>query len=760
MLAIGAGVQTLTYQVTPPLGATTTVAFEGNATFTDSVGKSTSVTITRATVAATVQRGVPSITLHPQPLVVALGATATFNVTATSTTPLSYQWQRNGVSIPSATDALLTLNNVTADLVGEYTVTVSNSAGSVLSQTARLTVTSLATISIAANGPASEPSTSSSLTVTRTGATDSALTVSYSVGGTAINGTDYQSLSGSVTIPAGAATVSIVVAPHDDNLPESDETVSLTILPNSAYAVATANNATLMIRDDDSLPSGSRIYEAKRAIALNTPNVFAAAPARDNGLILFGNFSGAVSVGGQALAANGAASDMFAVKLNSTGQAVWVKQYGGANEEAIASCAQHPAGGWVVCGAFRNTGSFGGSSLVSSGKGDAFLARLDEDGNVLWVRRAGGSSIDYGKQVGVDRGGNCFLFGEFTTSTTFSGSGATLNAVGTRFDLFIAKYSASGDFQWAKSGGGPEYDSVYCGAVDLGGNAYIGGIFEKQAAFGAFSFTGAGNPSDSDGVIAKLNPTGDVIWAKQFGQRAGDISTDAINFVTPTSDGSCFVGGTYQLEMVVDSQALPTQKSSTAFTGKLDSGGKVQWLRAISIDSIIGAYSSVDRGLATADGGLLVCGQYRGKLTFGSTSYTNMNTEAYRFFGKYDANGNPQWAISADSSGFGYVHFLGSAAGERAAFTAQFYRPVSLPGIRPITATENDTVYVELGLPDSTPPTNVKLTRVGTTLRFEWPSGKLQSSRAITGPWSDVANASSPFTTTVREVAEFYRLCE
>ena len=54
-------------------------------------------------------------------------------------------------------------------------------------------------------------------TVTRTGSTATALTVSYTVGGSATNGVDYQTLSGTVLIPAGEASATITVLPIDDN---------------------------------------------------------------------------------------------------------------------------------------------------------------------------------------------------------------------------------------------------------------------------------------------------------------------------------------------------------------------------------------------------------------------------------------------------------------------------------------------------------------------------------------------------------------
>jgi len=76
-----------------------------------------------------------------------------------------------------------------------------------------------------------------------------ALTVNYTISGTATNGTDYNSLPGSVTIPAGSATATISVQAVGDALAEGTETVVLTLASGSGYVVGTVDNATVKILD-------------------------------------------------------------------------------------------------------------------------------------------------------------------------------------------------------------------------------------------------------------------------------------------------------------------------------------------------------------------------------------------------------------------------------------------------------------------------------------------------------------------------------
>src|SRR5205823_6853699 len=86
----------------------------------------------------------PTITTQPASQRVSAGQRATFTVTASGTAPLSYQWQKNGTVIGGATAASYTTPATTAaDNGNQFTVVVSNAAGSVTSTAASLTVTTI-----------------------------------------------------------------------------------------------------------------------------------------------------------------------------------------------------------------------------------------------------------------------------------------------------------------------------------------------------------------------------------------------------------------------------------------------------------------------------------------------------------------------------------------------------------------------------------------------------------------------------------------
>jgi hypothetical protein len=91
---------------------------------------------------------------------------------------------------------------------------------------------------------------------TRTGSTSSSLNVQYSIGGTAINGTDYQSIGTSIVIPTGQASADLTIAPVVDGLAEATETVILTVLDDELYDVGSPADATVSIADSQGSSCG------------------------------------------------------------------------------------------------------------------------------------------------------------------------------------------------------------------------------------------------------------------------------------------------------------------------------------------------------------------------------------------------------------------------------------------------------------------------------------------------------------------------
>jgi hypothetical protein len=108
---------------------------KGNGWYVDTVSVTSTIIA-----CCTATNTAPTITAQPADQTVIPGTNVTFQVAATGPAPLSYQWLFNGISLPDATNAALTLTNVQVADAGTYTVAVSNAFGSVLSSNAVLTV--------------------------------------------------------------------------------------------------------------------------------------------------------------------------------------------------------------------------------------------------------------------------------------------------------------------------------------------------------------------------------------------------------------------------------------------------------------------------------------------------------------------------------------------------------------------------------------------------------------------------------------------
>ncbi|QXE24053.1 Na-Ca exchanger/integrin-beta4 [Richelia sinica FACHB-800] len=107
----------------------------------------------------------------------------------------------------------------------------------------------------ATDSSASESPNSGVFTLTRTGSTTNALTVKYTLLGTAINGTDYTNLTGTVTFAAGSSTATVTVNPTNDNIDELTETVTLNLGLGTGYTLGATTSATVNIADTDPLPT-------------------------------------------------------------------------------------------------------------------------------------------------------------------------------------------------------------------------------------------------------------------------------------------------------------------------------------------------------------------------------------------------------------------------------------------------------------------------------------------------------------------------
>lgn len=171
----------------------------------------------------------PVITVHPSSNVnVTAGQNITLSVTATSTTPMTYQWRRNGVNISGATSSSYTITNVQSGNTGAYTVVVTNSYGSTTSNTANIALADCSTPVITV-----QPTSSTTLTVGQQ--------YSLSVTATSTSSMTYQWRKNGVNI-SGATSSSY-------NIPtvQTGDSGTYTVVITNSCGSSTSNNASLTV---------------------------------------------------------------------------------------------------------------------------------------------------------------------------------------------------------------------------------------------------------------------------------------------------------------------------------------------------------------------------------------------------------------------------------------------------------------------------------------------------------------------------------
>jgi VCBS repeat-containing protein len=232
----------------------TTVTADNGAQFTVVVTSSAgSVVSNAATLTVTSAPVAPSITTQPASRTVAAGQTASFTVAATGTSPISYQWRKNGVNIPGATAASYTAPATTsADNGAQFTVVVTNSVNTVTSNAATLTVNTPVTIT---SQPADQSVTAgqtASFSVTATGTAP--LSYQWRKNGAAIGG-------------ATAATYTMPAAVTADN------GALFSVVVSNTASSATSNSATLDVTAAPVAPSITS-QPANRSVATGQPATF------------------------------------------------------------------------------------------------------------------------------------------------------------------------------------------------------------------------------------------------------------------------------------------------------------------------------------------------------------------------------------------------------------------------------------------------------------------------------------------------------
>jgi len=281
---------------------------------------------------------------------------------------------------------------------------------------------------------------------------------------------------------------------------------------------------------------------------------------------LTGQFHGTADFGPFTLSSFGD-FDIFVAKLDPEGNYLWVVNAGGTSYDFGHSIAVDGAGNACLTGDFYETAIFGTHTISSNGTNDIFAAKLDSGGNWLWAVNAGGTSLDEGIDIEVDNANNTWLTG-FIGGATASFDDTNLTSSGS-LDIFICKLDPNGNFLWATNAGGASADYGYGITVDGEGNGWLTGLFKETATFGTYTLASSGN---FDLFVAKIAPAGNFLWAI----KAGGSGDDCGDGIAIDGRGNAWLTGYFEETTSFGPHTLTSTGQEDVFVAKLGSGTPVE----------------------------------------------------------------------------------------------------------------------------------------------------------------------------------------
>jgi hypothetical protein len=348
-------------------------------------------------------------------------------------------------------------------------------------------------------------------------------------------------------------------------------------------------------------PSGELIW-VRQITGTDTESAFDIATDASGNSYVTGMFDETASFDGQSITANGD-YDGFIAKYDPAGNILWAESFGGVGPENGAAVTIAENGDIVVAGAFTLSASFGNITLTSQGQSDIFLARYDQQGNVLWARRYGGAGSDYPKDINT-REGAIHVTGAFQSTANFDQNAIT--SLG-HYDAFVAKFDGDGNNIWCQRGGSNNSLIVEAGnsiTTNTAGIIYICGTSGGTSTFGTHSFTSTAGGDYSDAFAAAYDQNGECLWLRH----GGGIVADGATSIMIDDAGRAIITGSYNFEASFDQLTLPIiGQSANIFMACYDSSGTLQWLKSAG-----GGWGpDAGRGICTDhNGGLYLAGSF------------------------------------------------------------------------------------------------------------------------------------------------------
>jgi len=323
--------------------------------------------------------------------------------------------------------------------------------------------------------------------------------------------------------------------------------------------------------------------------------------------------------------------DAFVAKFNSSGALVWNTFLGSASDDYGHGIAVDASGNVYVTG---YSGATWGSPVNPSGGAEAFVAKLNSSGALVWNTFLGGSGLDYGNGIAVDGSGNVYVTG-YSAETW----GSPLRSFsGYKDDAFAAKLNSSGGLTWNTFLGGSGSDYGNGITVDGSGNVYVTGTSSATWGSPVLSYIGGG----SDSFAVKLNSSGGLTWNTFLGGSDYDMG----NGIAVDGSGNVFVTG--DSYWTWGSPVRAYIQSLDAFAAKLNSSGGLTWNTFLG-----GGGDDYGYGIMVDTSGIIYVTGYSGASWGTPVNPYSGGTDA--FVARCDSSGALAWNTFLGSANFDYA---------------------------------------------------------------------------------------------------------
>ena len=280
---------------------------------------------------------------------------------------------------------------------------------------------------------------------------------------------------------------------------------------------AAGNDDIVLVKLD---AGGAHVWSKRFGGAGNQRGIaVAASAAGDVVLLAYAESATSVDFGGGAL--TGVDSGVLLAKFDAGGTHLWSKRF--STLDAVPTgLGVDAAGNIVIAGHFGASIDFGGGALTASGGFDVFLVKFDAAGNHLWGQRYGDLSTQMAGGVFVTPAGDIVLTGGYAGSMFAGQMSAAPGPVTSR--MFVARFSAPGNLQWVKTGGGDAPAEVFGRDVvmDAGGNTFVTGTATGGSVdLGGGSLSG----SSTDVFVLEFDTFSNYVFGKRYGNSATQVGT-------------------------------------------------------------------------------------------------------------------------------------------------------------------------------------------------------------------------------------------